>query len=518
MRVAVVGLGPGPAEWVTAAARARLRAPGARVFLRTRYLPQLDALLEGVAWESFDALYESAASLAEVEDAMVSRLLAAGRDAPDAASVSASASASASGDGAAAAYGVRDREVVLAVPGDGTLGEAVLLGLRDAGADIALVPGIALGSAALAAAGHSAPLGAQFVEAAALGGSGIDLLIEPNPRWPVVVTGVFSPSVASDTKLALQRVYPAEHAVVVVRHAGLPEQFVRASPLSEFDRLRLDFDHLTSVVVPAVDGYVPNGSAHGLRAIVARLRAPEIGCPWDLEQTHASLIPYVIEEAYEVVDAIREDNAAGLADELGDLLLQVALHAEVADQQGEFEFNDVVRNISDKLVRRHPHVFGEVQVGGAADVVRNWDQLKAAERADSPPPASALDGVSRSLPQLRRAAEIARKASRAGFDWPTREGTLDKVREELAELLRASTLAERREEVGDLLYILSKLAGQEGVDPEEALRAANDKFIRRFQALEAIARARGWTSFKDQSLTDLESAWAEAKVRARGLA
>ena len=267
--------------------------------------------------------------------------------------------------------------------------------------------------------------------------------------------------------------------------------------------------------MPPVVGYVPTGSPHSLRAIVARLRAPEIGCPWDLEQTHRSLIPYVIEEAYEVVDAIEEDDPASLADELGDVLLQVALHAEVADQSGEFDWNDVVRTLSEKLVRRHPHVFGDVQVSGAQDVVRNWDQLKAAERVDQPPPTSALDGVPRSLPQLKRAAELARKAARAGFDWPTREGTLDKVREELAELLATSTLAERREELGDLLYILAKLAWQDGVDPEEALRAANRKFTTRFQILEQIARERGWDSLADRPLDDLNAAWNEAKQRAR---
>jgi tetrapyrrole methylase family protein/MazG family protein len=164
-------------------------------------------------------------------------------------------------------------------------------------------------------------------------------------------------------------------------------------------------------------------------------------------------------------------------------------------------------------VRRHPHVFGEVVVRGAADVVRNWDQLKAAERSQEPPPASALDGVPKSLPQLKRAAQLARKAAKAGFDWPTREGTLDKVREELAELLQATTLAERREELGDLLYILAKLAWQEGVDPEEALRAANRKFAERFAAVEQIARERGWSSLQGRALADLNSVWAEAKGR-----
>jgi tetrapyrrole methylase family protein/MazG family protein len=485
MRISVVGLGPGRVDWVTSAALARLRTPGAKVFLRTRFLPNLERLLDGVRWASFDELYEHAQTLDDVHATMAERLLQAGE------------------------------EVVLAVPGDGTLGEAVLDRLRADGAIIEVVPGVPLGVAALAAARLPAAAGAQLVEATELGGSGVDLRIELNPRWPAVATGVFSPQVAGDLKLTLQRVYPAEHTLHVVHHPALADERVEQRKLAELDRGRLEFDHLTHVVIPPVVGYAPTGSPHTLRAIVARLRAPEIGCPWDLEQTHRSLIPYVIEETYEVVDAIEEGATAGLADELGDLLLQVALHAEVADQSDEFDWNDVVRLLSEKLVRRHPHVFGEVEVSSASDVVRNWDQLKAAERVHQPPPESALDGVPKSLPQLKRAAELARKAGKAGFDWPTRQGTLDKVREELAELLAATSLAERREELGDLLYILAKLAGQEGVDPEEALRAANRKFATRFAALEQIARERGWANLSARPLADLESAWSEAKRRTR---
>ena len=315
MRVSVVGLGPGPSEWITQAALARLRLPGARVFARTRLFPNLDRLLDRLSWESFDELYESAESLEEVTRVMVARLLSAGD------------------------------EVVLAVPGDGLVGEAVVDRLRAGGAEVEVVPGVPLGVSALARSGLAAADGAQLVEAASLGGSGVELRIELNPRWPAVVTGVFNPRVASDTKLALQRVYPAEHVIELVRHPGLGDEQIENAPLAELDRLRVELDHLTHVVVPPIADYEPTGSAHGLRAIVARLRAPRIGCPWDLEQTHRTLIPYVIEEAYEVVDAIEQDDAAGLADELGDLLLQVALHAEMADQAGEFEWNDVVRNI-----------------------------------------------------------------------------------------------------------------------------------------------------------------------------
>src|SRR5262249_20792381 len=200
---------------------------------------------------------------------------------------------------------------------------------------------------------------------------------------------------------------------------------------------------------------------------------------------------------------------------LGDLLLQVVLHAEVADQSGEFEWNDVVRLLSAKLVRRHPHVFGEVQVSGAADVVRNWEVLKAAERGAAPPSSSVLDGVPRSLPGLKRAAELSHKAVKAGFEWPTRDGTLDKVREELNELLLARSSEERREELGDLLWIIAKLAWQDGVDPEAALQAANRKFIARFHLLEQIARERGWSSLSEPPFAELDAAWREAKARHR---
>jgi tetrapyrrole methylase family protein/MazG family protein len=438
-------------------------------------------VLDGVAWESLDALYERAASLAEVESAIVARLVDSGSD------------------------------VVLAVPGDGILGEGVLRALRAAGATVDVVPGVPLAVGALLAAGLSAADGAQVVEATSLGGSGIALSIELNPRWPAVVTGVFSRQVASDLKLTLLRTFPPEHRVTIAHHPGLDDQQVVETATAELDRAALDFDHLTHVVLPSGALEVPTGSAHGVRALIARLRAPEIGCPWDLEQTHRSLTPFVIEEAYEVVDAIEDGDPASLADELGDLLLQVVLHAELADQADEFEWNDVMRALSAKLIRRHPHVFGEVQVGGASDVVRNWAVLKAQERDE--PPSSALDGVPRSLPALKRAAALGRKAVKAGFDWPTREGTVDKVREELAELLEARSLDERREELGDVLWILAKLAWQDGIDPEEALHAANAKFTVRFKKLEELAALRGWPRLVDAPRDELLALWTEVKAQ-----
>ncbi len=486
--VTVVGLGPGPADWVTAEARETLRLLGARVFVRTALHPAIPSVLQGVAYESFDGLYERAPDLDGVYAEMEARLTASADE---------------------------GQVTVLAVPGDGEVGEAIVGWLRRGDVRVRVVPGVPLASGALAAAGLSAVEGMQAVDAAALGGSGVDLKVELNPLWTAVVTGVFNRVVAGETKLALQRVYPEDHLVRVVHHPGMPEGRVDELPLSALDRGEVELDHLTHVVVPPAPATVPTGSAHGFRAVVARLRAPEIGCPWDLEQTHVSLTRYMIEEAYEVVDAIEHGTPAMVADELGDVLLQVGLHAEIADQAGEYDWNDVVRAVSEKLIRRHPHVFGEAEVSGAADVVRNWDVLKSQEREGEPAPKSALEGVPKSLPSLKRAAELGRKAVKAGFDWQDRTGAVAKVREELDELLEARSVEEWREELGDLLWMLANLAMRDGVDPEEALRASIKKFMARFEELERRARERGWESLEGRPTEELLELWREAKTAVR---
>lgn len=484
----MVGLGPGPAEWVTEAGRAALHAPAASVIARTDAHPGFMTVMAGRAFESLDGLYRTAASFDALVAAMVERIRAATAD--------------------------DEHGVVLAVPGDGSLGEALTARLRAEGLELTVVPGVPLASGALALAGIDAAIGCQALDAEALlAATGLNL-VEPSPRWPLAVTGVYSTAVAGDLKLLLGKVYPAQYPCTVVRHAGLPEASTTVLPLARLDREGVSFDHLTHVVLGPVATELPTGSAAGLRAVVARLRAPEIGCPWDLAQTHASLVPYAIEEAYEVVDAIQEGTSTDLLEELGDLLLQVMLHAEMADQEGDFDLNDVLRGISEKLIRRHPHVFGDVEVGGASDVVRNWDQLKAREKgADAPK--SAMDGVLKSQPALRTAGEQARRAVKAGFQWSDREGALDKVREELAELLAAETLADRREELGDLLWMLAYLGQHDGAEPEEALRASARKFDARFRDMERRAAQRGWTSLKDHTPSELQGLWQEAKQALR---
>jgi nucleoside triphosphate diphosphatase len=259
--------------------------------------------------------------------------------------------------------------------------------------------------------------------------------------------------------------------------------------------------------------------------IMAALRAPETGCPWDLAQTSASIAPYAIEEAYEVVDAIERGDAEDLKDELGDLLLQVVFHARLAEEAGDFAFGDVAGAICDKMVRRHPHVFAAADADGPAAVTARWSEIKAAEKAarrerrGEVAPASLLDGVPLPLPALTRAVKLQEKAGRVGFDWPSAKDVLEKLREETreveAELIYepgAEPSPALREEIGDLLFVVANLARKTGVDPEQALRAANAKFERRFHHIEGQLAEAGRTP-QEATLDEMEALWVEAKLK-----
>ncbi len=245
------------------------------------------------------------------------------------------------------------------------------------------------------------------------------------------------------------------------------------------------------------------------RDIVARLRAPD-GCPWDREQTHASLKPHLLEECYEVLEAIDANDDRHLQEELGDLLLQVVLHSQIASEAGRFDLAAVADGIAEKLVRRHPHVFGETRLPDSAAVLQQWDALKREEKEER---RSALDGVPPALPALARAQKLQGKAARVGFDWDDPTGALAKVREELEEVLHASDDA-LEDEVGDLLFAVVNYARKRKVDAEGALLGANGKFARRFRRVEALAAERGLT-LRDLDLAGLDRLWDEAKAEER---
>lgn len=246
-----------------------------------------------------------------------------------------------------------------------------------------------------------------------------------------------------------------------------------------------------------------------LHLIMARLRDPLTGCPWDLAQNFATIAPYTIEEAYEVADAIERDDPEALKDELGDLLLQVVFHSQMATEAGQFRLQDVIDGICDKMVRRHPHIFADVTADDADQVVQNWEDIKALERSASSPDNSALAGVAKALPALLRAQKIQRRAARTGFDWPDASGARDKILEEMQEVESAASQPEIAEEIGDLLFAVVNFARFYDVDAEGALKAANSKFERRFRDMEEAAGP----AFPALSLDDKEALWQKAKAK-----
>lgn len=260
----------------------------------------------------------------------------------------------------------------------------------------------------------------------------------------------------------------------------------------------------------------PNGGLPRLLEIMARLRDPETGCPWDIEQNYASIVPYTIEEAYEVADAIEQGDMVELEGELGDLLLQVIYYTQMGGEDGHFTFETVTKNIADKMIHRHPHVFGaESREKSADQQTADWEKIKAAERAaKGQAKTRTLDGVARNLPALTRAVKLQKRAARVGFDWPETTQVLDKIKEEAAELVEAvDTLPHDKqvEEFGDLMFVMANLGRHLNIDPEEALRAANRKFTRRFEYIEDALEDRGKTPAQSD-LTEMDAFWDQAKL------
>ncbi len=258
-----------------------------------------------------------------------------------------------------------------------------------------------------------------------------------------------------------------------------------------------------------------NNALNDLVRLMQRLRNKETGCPWDLEQTFQTILPYTLEEAYEVAEAIEQGDMNELKNELGDLFLQVVFHSQIAEDAGIFDINDVARAVVDKMVNRHPHVFGSIEIESADAQTNHWESLKAKEREASNTigPVSALDGVASALPALIRSEKLLKRAARTGFDWPTTSDVLEKLHEEIAELNEAALSGDKdhiEEEMGDVLLVVANLARKHGVDPEAALRAANTKFQKRFIKMELTALNEG-TSFPELNLEKQKQLWLRVK-------
>jgi len=482
-RVVIVGLGPAGPDLVTVGALEALDRP-VRRFLRTTRHPSAVVVEDAT---TFDDLYERADTFADVYGAITDALVAAAEE---------------------------DGEVVYAVPGSPFVLERSVRGLlADQRVEARVVTGLSFLDLAYGR------LGIDPIEAGVRLIDGHEFAVAAaGERGPMLVAHVHAPWVLSDIKLAVDG--PGSDEVVVLQRLGLPDEAVHTVRWEDLDR-RVEPDHLTCLYLPHVSAPVGTELVR-FHGIVRRLRDE---CPWDRQQTHQSLTRYAVEEVYELIEAIGALDGSGEADEaleeeLGDVLLQVFLHSAIAEQEGRFNIAEVAGTISEKMVRRHPHVFGTTTVSGADQVVTNWEAIKAAEkvaanggRVAAP---SSVDGVQGDLPALAYARELSARASKAGFDWDAPEGTLEKVQEELEEVREAFADPDRvGGEIGDLLFATVNLARHRGVDPEAALRQAAAKFRRRIQGCEALAAARGIDT-RTAGLPVLDALWDEVKATEPG--
>jgi len=326
------------------------------------------------------------------------------------------------------------------------------------------------------------------------------------PDVACVILGFDKLEAESELMNVLSAVYPIEHEIKAALFTGQEEpvvEILKLENLSQFIQGR----NILAVLIPRL----PRGSSfEQFHEIVAHLRAPD-GCPWDREQTHLTLRKHLIEESYETLDALDSGDAEKMCEEFGDLLLQIVLNAQVACESKEFTMTEVIRGIHDKIVRRHPHVFGDVEVSGVETVLQNWEKIKADERESvGKTEKGLLDGLPAALPGLAQAQEMQNRAARVGFDWPAIEGVLEKIEEEIGEIRGAATEDEFASEMGDLLFALVNLARWKGVDAESAIRQTNRKFKKRFVYIENGARMME-RRLSDLSLDEMETLWQSAK-------
>jgi len=339
---------------------------------------------------------------------------------------------------------------------------------------------------------------------------GTDLRLDQlNPYLHQIIGQVYSRFVAADVKLTLLEVYPAEMPITVATSLGMPElEKIITLPLHELDHGDHFTDFTTLYLPPIKDQLDLPRRFETLDYVFAYLRGPN-GCPWDRKQTHQSLRSYLIEETYEFLDAVAANDKQAMEEELGDILLQVMLHAQIARESEDFDIYDVIENLVKKMIRRHPHVFGDHQVETADQVVQNWESIKRAEKGQTES-RSWLAGIPQGLPALSLAYQLQKKSAKLGFDWERKEEIAAKITEELLELFQARSKTEIHEEVGDLLFIVANLARAFNVDPEVALFDACQKFRRRFQYMEKRAAETGQT-LQEVTVEQMNQWWTEAK-------
>lgn len=479
--ITIVGLGPGSADDLSRRAW-EIICGAPTLCLRTAQhpcVPDLPATCEAI---SFDDVYQQFAQFDDVYAEIAERIMH---------------------------LAWKAGEVVYGVPGDPLVGEAtvtrILERAREETIRVEIVHGISFIEPCLSLLGFDALDGLQVLDALTVAEQYHPPL---NPALPALLAQVYSPAVASNLKLTLMNQYDDESPVKLIHAAGTAEALVESIQLYEIDRSSR-IDVMTSLFIPAMDEL---SSFETLQNIIAHLRSAE-GCPWDREQTHKSLRPFLIEEAYETLEALDADDPKALYEEMGDLLLQILLHTQIAIDEGEFKMPDLLRHLSEKMIRRHPHVFGDIEAtDDLGQLSRIWNEVKQAEKASGAKPfESLLDGIPKGAPALFVAQRYSQRAAKVGFDWPDASGVEAKFREELAEVFEANSTEARAKEIGDLIFVLVNWLRWLGVDdPESLLRQTNAKFYRRFRHVEQRAQRAG-KPIAEFSLDELDVWWREAK-------
>ena len=484
----VVGLGAGDLDQLPYGIYRTLKQ-ASHLYLRTQEHPVVTQLVaEGVTYESFDAVYEQHDAFAEVYAEIVERLL----------------TKAAQEDG-----------IVYAVPGHPLVAERTVQLLLDngpaRGVEIEIGGGQSFIDPLFARLKIDPIEGFSLLDGTAL------VAHQISPGLHTIIAQVYDAFIASDVKLTLMDVLPDDYPVTVATAVGVKgEERIETVPLYELDRLD-HFGNLSLVYVPpAKDESALYRQFSHLKDIVAILRSPD-GCPWDREQTHQSIRKNLIEETYEVLETIDDEDPDAMCEELGDLLMQIMLHSQMAAEEGYFTVDDVIATLNEKLVRRHPHVFGEKSAEDSEEALANWQEIKAQEKAAKGidvTTQSQLAGIPRDLPALMYAYKLQKKAAHVGFDWDNIADVYAKVDEEYRELQEASE-DERAGELGDLLFAVVNLARFLGLDPEEALALTNNKFKKRFSYIEQKLQEAG-RSFEETDLQEMDKWWEEAKHHEKG--
>lgn len=477
-KIEVIGLGAGDIDQLPLGLYKKLIKAKSVIYTRTMAHPVIQALQEeGVAFAGFDHFYETEAQFDQVYERIAGALLVSAENAP----------------------------VIYTVPGHPMLAEkTVQLLLEQKDIEVEIAGGQSYLDDLFAALKIDPIDGFQFIDGTAFDRSQLHY------RQHLIFCQVYDRFIASEVKLALLEDLPPDYMVTILEAAGSREEVMRQVPLEELDR-SMEMSNLTSLYVPPAPASLLNHTFDRLREIIAVLRGPN-GCPWDRKQTHESLRPYAIEEVYELIEAIDQQDDENIIGELGDVLLQVMLHSQIGEDNGYFQVDDVIRSITDKMIHRHPHVFGNKHAETVDEVYKNWDELKKEEKGKEEK-TSVLDGVPKELPSLAKAYKLQHKAAKVGFEWEDVSGVWDKLDEELKEVKEAVETADSLEvekELGDVLFVLANLARYYKINPEVALNRSNRKFQSRFSFIEAALKKQK-KDINDATLEEMDKLWDKAK-------